>query len=162
MWLGSAHGLRGLWIPRAVSHSVLCPVDKSCPKHFLFLVVPVPDFPIAQPICRSHQMQACAACAKAKRKCLRQSPACLRCRSRGLDCQYPAKRPSRWVLMPDAPPETSSEEYSPPRLDVETAFRGLDPFLSLGEEMTLKLVHFYSYVEHRLLRETQDGCLLLL
>ncbi|KAK2682003.1 hypothetical protein RAB80_003796 [Fusarium oxysporum f. sp. vasinfectum] len=38
--------------------------------------------------------------------------------------------------MPDAPPETSSEEYSPPRLNEETALRGLDPLLLLDEEIT--------------------------
>ncbi|KAL5585722.1 hypothetical protein FOVSG1_013414 [Fusarium oxysporum f. sp. vasinfectum] len=81
-------------------------------------------------------MQACAACVKAKRKCSRQSPACLRCRSRGLDCQYPTKRYSHWVLLPDRPPETSSEEYTPPRLNAETALRGFDPLLLLDEETT--------------------------
>ncbi|KLO95423.1 uncharacterized protein LW93_7963 [Fusarium fujikuroi] len=74
-------------------------------------------------------MQACAACVKAKRKCSRQSPACLRCRSRGLNCQYPTKRYGRWILLPDRPPET-------PRPNVETALRGLDPLLLLDEEQT--------------------------
>ncbi|KAL2859989.1 Zn(II)2Cys6 transcription factor domain-containing protein [Aspergillus lucknowensis] len=89
---------------------------------------------MAEPISRSHHIQACAACVKAKRKCSRQSPACLRCRSRGLDCQYSTKRYSHWVLLPETPPETSSEENTPPRLNAETALRGLDPLVSLDEE----------------------------
>ncbi|KAK0631212.1 hypothetical protein B0T14DRAFT_501307 [Immersiella caudata] len=45
---------------------------------------------------------ACTECAKAKRKCGRQSPACTRCETRGLGCVY-LSRPTFWVVHPDSP-----------------------------------------------------------
>lgn len=80
----------------------------------------------------SHQ-QACAACVKAKRKCSRQSPACLRCRTRELSCHYPREKPSNWVLLPEEPPETTVLKASSPRLDAPTALNGLELALESDE-----------------------------
>ena len=37
--------------------------------------------------------KACAACIKAKRRCTQESPVCLRCCQRGLECKYPSALP---------------------------------------------------------------------
>ncbi|KAL7902880.1 hypothetical protein HDV63DRAFT_391739 [Trichoderma sp. SZMC 28014] len=51
---------------------------------------------------------ACYACAKAKRKCSKQSPSCLRCGRLDLECIYPAARPSSYVMTSwDASADTS-------------------------------------------------------
>jgi hypothetical protein len=42
---------------------------------------------------------SCRACAKAKRRCGRQEPHCLRCRKRGVQCLYPPAKPSRFRLL---------------------------------------------------------------
>lgn len=92
-----------------------------------------------------HHIQACQACVKAKRKCTRQSPSCLRCRSRNIHCVYSPNKHNKWVLLPETPPEDSIEtqRISPqhstgpqkgPDLDVDTALRGLEPLSSLDEE----------------------------
>ncbi|KAK3316918.1 hypothetical protein B0H66DRAFT_307715 [Apodospora peruviana] len=48
---------------------------------------------------------ACNICARAKRKCGRQTPACARCGERGLTCTYPSPRPTNFVLLDsDFPP----------------------------------------------------------
>ncbi|KAK8036391.1 hypothetical protein PG991_001528 [Apiospora marii] len=44
---------------------------------------------------------ACTACAKAKRKCGKQKPSCLRCHKRGVRCAYPPEKPSSFVLVAD-------------------------------------------------------------
>lgn len=41
------------------------------------------------PIDMTIESKACLACARAKRKCERQIPACSRCQSRGVRCEYP-------------------------------------------------------------------------
>ncbi|KAK0658080.1 hypothetical protein B0T16DRAFT_363413 [Cercophora newfieldiana] len=43
--------------------------------------------------------KACTACAKAKRRCGRQTPECIRCATRGLTCAYPPSRPTCWVQI---------------------------------------------------------------
>ncbi|KAK0712492.1 hypothetical protein B0T26DRAFT_651121 [Lasiosphaeria miniovina] len=48
------------------------------------------------------ETKACDRCAKAKRKCDRGQPACVRCATRELTCTYPAPRPSCWVLVNSA------------------------------------------------------------
>lgn len=40
------------------------------------------------------ESKACRPCARAKRKCGKQNPACARCSQRGLECQYPQSKPS--------------------------------------------------------------------
>ncbi|KUJ09630.1 uncharacterized protein LY89DRAFT_274672 [Mollisia scopiformis] len=47
------------------------------------------------------ETKACDACGKAKRKCGKQTPRCLRCRTRGIECTYPPARPTRFVLLED-------------------------------------------------------------
>ncbi|KAK8875304.1 Transcription factor gsfR2 [Apiospora arundinis] len=63
---------------------------------------------------------ACTACAKAKRKCGKQKPACLRCHKRGTRCIYPPEKPSAFILVAESasiPQSTSvaiSPTYAPP------------------------------------------------
>lgn len=45
--------------------------------------------------------KACDACAKSKRKCGKEIPACHRCSSRGIDCVYSPARPSAFVRLQD-------------------------------------------------------------
>ncbi|KIH89757.1 RNA polymerase 2 mediator complex component [Sporothrix brasiliensis 5110] len=53
--------------------------------------------------------KACKACAKSKRKCGREQPACLRCQSRGTACNYPLSRPGTFVaILDDAPPTVNT------------------------------------------------------
>lgn len=42
------------------------------------------------PIDMTVESKACCACARAKRKCERQIPACSRCQARGMRCEYPS------------------------------------------------------------------------
>ncbi|KAK8043952.1 hypothetical protein PG994_012790 [Apiospora phragmitis] len=49
---------------------------------------------------------ACTACAKAKHKCGKQKPACLRCHKRGARCAYPPEKPSAFVLVADSSSST--------------------------------------------------------
>ncbi|KAK1249584.1 hypothetical protein MKX08_009587 [Trichoderma sp. CBMAI-0020] len=42
---------------------------------------------------------ACYACAKAKRKCTKQVPSCLRCGRLDLECIYPAAKPGSYVMI---------------------------------------------------------------
>ncbi|KAK2609388.1 hypothetical protein N8I77_002885 [Diaporthe amygdali] len=50
------------------------------------------------------EVKACESCAKAKRKCGKESPRCHRCASRDLECIYPLPaRPSSFVRLQDAP-----------------------------------------------------------
>lgn len=42
------------------------------------------------PVDMTIESKACSACARAKRKCERQIPACSRCQSRGVRCEYPS------------------------------------------------------------------------
>lgn len=48
--------------------------------------------------------KACRACAKSKRKCGREQPACLRCQARGAVCDYPPTRPGSFVAILDNAP----------------------------------------------------------
>ena len=52
--------------------------------------------------------KACRACAKAKRRCGKETPHCLRCRIRGIECTYPTPKPSCFVLCRD---DTFSAEH---------------------------------------------------
>lgn len=58
--------------------------------------------------------RACSACGKAKRKCNKQIPACIRCQTRGLECVYPAPRPSCFVLYNDDTSHSQSLRQSAP------------------------------------------------
>lgn len=49
------------------------------------------------------ETKACRACAIAKRRCGKQTPHCLRCRTRGLECTYPSTKPSSFVLCREEP-----------------------------------------------------------
>ncbi|KAK0382887.1 hypothetical protein NLU13_8803 [Sarocladium strictum] len=74
-----------------------------------------------------NQTLACTACVKAKRKCSRQSPACLRCHSRGLDCEYPKPKQTSWVLLPETPPDDTQEEArSSPGSDPHSSVSSVD------------------------------------
>lgn len=44
------------------------------------------------------ETKACEACATAKRKCGKQTPHCVRCTRRGIECTYPRSKPSSFVL----------------------------------------------------------------
>lgn len=44
---------------------------------------------------------SCTHCAKARRKCNKQRPHCLRCQERGQTCRYPLTKPSSFVAIPD-------------------------------------------------------------
>ncbi|KAK3377258.1 hypothetical protein B0T24DRAFT_719449 [Lasiosphaeria ovina] len=59
------------------------------------------------------ETKACDRCAKAKRKCDRGQPACVRCATRELTCTYPAPRPSCWVLVNSASDADSPETNVP-------------------------------------------------
>ncbi|EAQ88832.1 hypothetical protein CHGG_05451 [Chaetomium globosum CBS 148.51] len=65
------------------------------------------------------QCRTCVQCAKAKRKCDQRSPACLRCRGKGLDCSYP---PQRNALIPLGEHESMLEmiDISPERGESRT------------------------------------------
>lgn len=45
--------------------------------------------------------KACHACHRAKRKCGKQTPLCLRCKKQGIECTYPASKPTCFVLCDD-------------------------------------------------------------
>ena len=45
------------------------------------------------------ETKACQACAKAKRRCGKETPKCVRCRRRGIECMYPPSKPSSFVLL---------------------------------------------------------------
>lgn len=46
--------------------------------------------------------KACDACHRAKRKCGKQAPSCLRCTKRGIECTYPTAKPTSFVLCDDS------------------------------------------------------------
>lgn len=45
------------------------------------------------------ESKACNACGKAKRRCGKQTPHCLRCKTRGIECRYPPSKPSQFVEL---------------------------------------------------------------
>ncbi|CAK7221574.1 hypothetical protein SBRCBS47491_004571 [Sporothrix bragantina] len=51
-----------------------------------------------------YEPKACRSCAKSKRKCDKELPACLRCRSRGVVCDYPPTRPGTFAAVLDDEP----------------------------------------------------------
>lgn len=61
------------------------------------------------------ETKACTACGKARRRCGKQTPQCLRCKTRGIDCRYPPSKPSQFVKVictddetPTVTPESSA------------------------------------------------------
>jgi len=88
---------------------------------------------------RSIENQACDACAKAKRRCGKQTPHCLRCRTKGIRCSYPPTKPSQFVLageedIPPARPEYlpgSNLQLSPYSSSSQT----IDARLSSGQDL---------------------------
>jgi hypothetical protein len=61
--------------------------------------------------------QACTACARARRRCSKQRPGCLRCQTRDLACYYPASKPSSFVRLASPTPDTSHTGNTPDTLD---------------------------------------------
>jgi hypothetical protein len=57
-------------------------------------------------------VKACSNCASAKRKCGKEKGGCLRCKSRRLQCHYPAKQPSNFVPYEDEAPAVESSVVS--------------------------------------------------
>ena len=47
--------------------------------------------------------KACHACHRAKRRCGKQTPDCGRCRKKGIECTYPASKPTCFVLCDGLP-----------------------------------------------------------
>ncbi|OAA60288.1 RNA polymerase 2 mediator complex component [Niveomyces insectorum RCEF 264] len=45
------------------------------------------------------ETKACVSCAKAKRKCGKERPACRRCQDRCFGCEYPPTKPSSFVVL---------------------------------------------------------------
>ncbi|KAK9243138.1 hypothetical protein V1506DRAFT_545313 [Lipomyces tetrasporus] len=86
--------------------------------------------------------KACDACAMAKRRCGKQTPYCLRCMRRGIECTYPPTKPTCFVLCggdDTFPVEHDILPYITPQLsacspDLQT--RGADDArLSLGLDL---------------------------
>lgn len=55
------------------------------------------------------QRRTCAQCAKAKRKCDKESPSCLRCVEKGIGCTYYPSRRNTRVFIPFSNPESALE-----------------------------------------------------
>ncbi|KAF2500621.1 hypothetical protein BU16DRAFT_253623 [Lophium mytilinum] len=77
-------------------------------------------------------LKACSGCAKAKRKCGRQTPACQRCRDRGFDCVYPPPKPSYFVLS-EAPTSPLADTFTGDR----TSLSGLTTAEFLNGEINV-------------------------
>jgi hypothetical protein len=75
----------------------------------------------------SRESKACTNCAKARRKCGKQRPHCLRCQARGRTCHYPSLKPSCFVPLHS---DTSSIEVVP------TVPSPLSLHFSLADEST--------------------------
>lgn len=83
------------------------------------------------------ESKACAACAKAKRRCGKQIPTCGRCASKGIQCEY-SQNPNTFSLPPRQPGDartsrdhvrpTSSAANGPPAVSVS------ETLLSLPED----------------------------
>jgi hypothetical protein len=56
------------------------------------------------------QSKACNSCAKAKRRCGKQTPACQRCRDKGKTCAYPLSTLGSFVLLEDSSSSSSPQE----------------------------------------------------
>jgi hypothetical protein len=50
--------------------------------------------------------KACTACAKARRRCGKQRPQCMRCKTRGRTCIYPPSKPTSFVPLQQDTPAT--------------------------------------------------------
>ena len=57
------------------------------------------------------ETKACRSCAMAKRRCGKQTPHCLRCRTRGIECTYPPTKPNSFVLCREDTPAIESESF---------------------------------------------------
>jgi hypothetical protein len=64
--------------------------------------------------------KACTACAKARRKCSKQRPHCLRCLTRGIKCHYPPTKASQFVRIDTNESTTITSTTSP--LDLHFPF----------------------------------------
>ncbi|KAL1889091.1 hypothetical protein Sste5346_009156 [Sporothrix stenoceras] len=73
-----------------------------------------------------YEPKACRACAKSKRKCGREQPACVRCQTRGVVCEYPPTRPGTFAAVLD---DVSSIS---PIHDAHTANHALTPPVSVA------------------------------
>lgn len=56
--------------------------------------------------------KACLACAKAKRRCGKQTPSCLRCVHRKIGCSYPPPKPSRFIPVEDFDSSSNDDQSS--------------------------------------------------
>jgi hypothetical protein len=55
----------------------------------------------------SGESKACTSCAKAKRKCGKQTPICQRCSERGVECYYPPSKLSSFITQTESPDSLS-------------------------------------------------------
>ncbi|KAI3573111.1 hypothetical protein IWW34DRAFT_856242 [Fusarium oxysporum f. sp. albedinis] len=78
--------------------------------------------------------QACHACAKAKRKCGRQSPSYLRCMERAVECAYPVVKAGSFVLLEQEESEGVTHESNAEAFSQEsfTVSRNYEPFFDLN------------------------------
>lgn len=60
--------------------------------------------------------KACTNCATARRKCSKQRPSCLRCRTRGQICHYPPSKPTNFIRLPGS--ETTPGTCSSPSTEL--------------------------------------------
>jgi hypothetical protein len=80
--------------------------------------------------------KACTNCATARRKCGKQRPHCLRCRTRGRTCYYPHSRPTNFIRLPDTEtlpsptPSNSTEVSIVPPSPLDTHFPTLETHLA--------------------------------
>jgi hypothetical protein len=89
------------------------------------------------------ETKACASCSMAKRRCGRQTPHCLRCRTRGIECTYPPTKPTQFVLCREddtlhVEPESSlCNTLQAPAFSPGLQIRGAaDTRLSLGPDFS--------------------------
>lgn len=86
------------------------------------------------------EKKACEACAIAKRRCGKETPHCLRCRTRGIECTYPPTKPTCFVLCGDDAFPFEHEILSSSTVPLSTCSLGLqsrvdNPRLSLDSDL---------------------------
>lgn len=88
------------------------------------------------------ESKACVACTKAKRKCGKQIPACGRCASRGVHCDY--SQPASTFSVPPREPEdaqaskmVATASASEPLFELSDGFYTLDNILAMDFDYTL-------------------------
>lgn len=62
------------------------------------------------------EFKACSACAKARRKCSKQRPQCLRCLTRGIKCHYPPSKPKQFVRIEQNTSDAIIPSHQPPSM----------------------------------------------